>query len=72
MVPGTRELKKELLHPLEQTQIQLLTMQAEVVEAKNVAHDVAEERQIRQHRSRFSEEKMTEATQGFQRTLQEW
>ena len=49
--PGTRELKKELLSPHEQTQIQQLTMQAEVVEAENVKHDVAEEQQIRQQGS---------------------
>ena len=47
-------------------------MQAEVVEAENVKHDVAEEQQIRQQGSWFSEEKMKKATQGFQGTLQEW
>ena len=56
---------------LEQTQILLPTRQAEVVEAENVARDKVGERQIRQQRSLFSEEKMTKATQGFQGTLQE-
>ena len=55
----------------EPTQILPPTRQAEVVEAENVAHDKVEERQIRQQHSLFSEEKMTEATEGFQGTLQE-
>ena len=60
-----------MVSPLEQTQIQQLTMQGEVVVAANVAHDVAEERQIQQQCSGFFKEKMKEATQGFQETLQE-
>ena len=71
-VPCTRELKKELMNPRKQTQILLLTSQAEVVEAENLAHYVAEKRQIRQQRSPFWEEKIMEAAQGFQETLQEW
>ena len=56
---------------LEQTQNLLLTRQVEVIEAENLPHDEVEEWQILQQRSKFSKEKMTEATQGFQGTLQE-
>ena len=57
--------------PRQQTQIQQLTTHTEVVEAENVGHDVAEERQIQQQRSQFSVEKKMEATQGLQGTLQD-
>ena len=44
MVPGTREPKREGMHPLKQKQIPLPTRKAEVAEAENWARDVAEER----------------------------
>ena len=70
-VPGTREPKREWMHPLEQKQILLPTRQVENVEVENCAHDAAEVWRIQQERSQSFAEPKLEVTQGYQGTIQE-
>ena len=69
-VHNTGEPEREQRLPCAQKQTLLSTKQAEASEAEKVDHDEAEEWQIRRWRSRSCREKMSEATPGFQGTLQ--